>query len=1002
MKDQVAALPYADLLLRKEEIQERLQEITIEPIKAKKPSSAASSNSNNKNRAASSSSPIHDPNQVPLLDKATDVHWDFVMKEMMWLATDFQAERKRQMTMAKKIAGGVKQYHKTRESRRLRELAEAELKRRRLGARIGREVRGWWTKIERVIAYKQKLSADEERRKAMNRQLVTLVKQTERYTESLVKLPDEEIEGEEYSSSSSGSEDISDGHTSEDSSRRRHNKKTRRRKRKRSGITIEEALALGERTSMRRSKAKVIDYNRLRLDKNDDKFYGESTASDSGSDATYSPDENDRWTDDETTLVEAEALETRERMMEMKRERQRMGLSSDDVEEDTMSVASFQADPREIQILKEELVMPIEAVMDRYRQEMESTTLAELAGAADHNDAMQSASNNEEENYNQTEEAAQEDVDEHEHMDDSPRGRRHSARTGRKKVTFAPSPKKNGKSESQTKAAPRAAAADTSTKYDADDDADASDVEDFVDKMDKSGNDDDDGSDEFDAPDQEEVDDETTMEQEERMPQELSAKEEIDLLKAENEMPVEELRERYAKALQGFEGEQGDSDSNEEEKKREASSPHGKKIPQTNGKSLPQTSGVQTAKNITSGQNGTSSESMELVREPKDNEGGEEGEEEYVPDAGGDIDDETTIEAEERLGREMSPEEEVKMLQSENEIPVEQLRAMYASALIGNDDDDEEEGAPTSESDDDTRESPGESTPQSINAAFLEGGGDDEDETGAEEFVPEGGDDIDDETTMEAEEMLGRDMSYEDEIALLSKENEMSVEQLRAKYAAAFQKDDPEHDTDENNEDDEPKRSLAKLASSSLVDDNSDAGDDGEFVVGADEGDDETTMEAEERLGREMSYEDEIAMLQKESETPIEDLYEMYKKMEEPHNDGSEVEPMDEEEGDDVPSSGTKRKRAPSDSEGDSKDGKRCKNDDDTDEGLAALQSLEESAERARRTLASRPFLLAPWVKLREYQQIGLNWLVSLQTRRLNGILADGEFDMYGRCDAAM
>jgi hypothetical protein len=30
-------------------------------------------------------------------------------------------------------------------------------------------------------------------------------------------------------------------------------------------------------------------------------------------------------------------------------------------------------------------------------------------------------------------------------------------------------------------------------------------------------------------------------------------------------------------------------------------------------------------------------------------------------------------------------------------------------------------------------------------------------------------------------------------------------------------------------------------------------------------------------------------------------------------------------------------------------------------------------------------------VKLREYQQTGLNWLVSLQSRRLNGILADGK-----------
>ena len=41
MKDVVAAMPYQDLLQRKEEIQGRLKVITIEPIKAKKPSNSS-------------------------------------------------------------------------------------------------------------------------------------------------------------------------------------------------------------------------------------------------------------------------------------------------------------------------------------------------------------------------------------------------------------------------------------------------------------------------------------------------------------------------------------------------------------------------------------------------------------------------------------------------------------------------------------------------------------------------------------------------------------------------------------------------------------------------------------------------------------------------------------------------------------------------------------------------------------------------------------------------
>jgi SNF2 family DNA or RNA helicase len=65
---------------------------------------------------------------------------------------------------------------------------------------------------------------------------------------------------------------------------------------------------------------------------------------------------------------------------------------------------------------------------------------------------------------------------------------------------------------------------------------------------------------------------------------------------------------------------------------------------------------------------------------------------------------------------------------------------------------------------------------------------------------------------------------------------------------------------------------------------------------------------------------------------------------------------------------------------------KRAKTVDD--EGLTALQTLAASDAKARETMLTRPFLLANWVKLRTYQHIGLNWLVSVQSRRLNGILA--------------
>ncbi len=55
-------------------------------------------NSNNSNNKGTNHQHL-----IPFIPKF-DTHWDFVMKEMMWLGADFQGERKRQVSLAKKMA----------------------------------------------------------------------------------------------------------------------------------------------------------------------------------------------------------------------------------------------------------------------------------------------------------------------------------------------------------------------------------------------------------------------------------------------------------------------------------------------------------------------------------------------------------------------------------------------------------------------------------------------------------------------------------------------------------------------------------------------------------------------------------------------------------------------------------------------------------------------------------------------------------------------------------
>ena len=605
--------------------------------------------------------------RVPLIAK-TDVHWDFVLKEMMWLSADFQSERKAHAAAGRKVGLAVKQFHKTKGTRKTREMAEFEVKRRRLAARMARDVRAWWAKVDRVVAHKQKSGADARRRKEMDRHLVYLVKQTERYGKGLAEMHAMEMGG--------GGEDrgMAGG-----------------------GLTIEGALRGGTGAN-RASKAAVRDYTRVRIEASDSELYGTSTADDSD-DYEDASDFSD-GKDDVTTLVEAERIGNR------------------DEERD------------EAKKLLEESQMDIEQVLARLSEEAE------------------------------TSESALE-------VKEEVSAREKRTRRSRR-VQFSPALKGTIETESSSGCnreqgpstialRPRRAYYSSGDGSDADDDADASDVEDF----DASGSTSDDSAD-FEVDGRNAVDDETTLEAEERMGREMSASEEIAMLNAENEMSVEELRAKYAD-MNGT----GDSEK-------------------ANG------------------------------------------------------------------GEELNPRSG-------------RRRRRRVSAL----------GSDSFEEDDATEE---------------------------EEFRPGSQVEVDDEATLEVEERLGRDITYREEIELLKQENEMSIEEVRAKY---------------------PGKEEASGAIEDYVDAKSVT-----FLPG-------TTK-------RKLKEDDDFV-----HDSHGHAITNETKKLK-----TSDVKTEDESEVD-------------------------------------VLKALEKSEATARETMVSRPFLISSWVKLRAYQQVGLNWLVSTQGRRLNGILAD-------------
>ena len=92
------------------------------------------------------------------VEGSDDVHWDYVLKELMWLLADFASERKRQISQAKRLSSAVMSYHNTKQCHLQKELAELELRKRKIASKISKIVmKQFWVKVECLITYKQYL-----------------------------------------------------------------------------------------------------------------------------------------------------------------------------------------------------------------------------------------------------------------------------------------------------------------------------------------------------------------------------------------------------------------------------------------------------------------------------------------------------------------------------------------------------------------------------------------------------------------------------------------------------------------------------------------------------------------------------------------------------------------------------------------------------------------------------------------------------------------------------
>ncbi|XP_020707838.2 helicase domino isoform X1 [Athalia rosae] len=112
----------------------------------------------------------------------TKAHWDYLLEEMVWLAADFAQERKWKKAAAKKCARMVQKHFQEKAVQAQKAEKSHELRLKKIASFVAKEIKTFWTNVEKLVEYKQQTRLEEKRKKALDQHLNFIVGQTEKYS----------------------------------------------------------------------------------------------------------------------------------------------------------------------------------------------------------------------------------------------------------------------------------------------------------------------------------------------------------------------------------------------------------------------------------------------------------------------------------------------------------------------------------------------------------------------------------------------------------------------------------------------------------------------------------------------------------------------------------------------------------------------------------------------------------------------------------------------------
>ncbi|KAI6645978.1 SWR1 complex protein, SNF2 family DNA-dependent ATPase [Oopsacas minuta] len=112
-------------------------------------------------------------------------HWDYLLEEMSWLASDFDYERKYRAATLRRISRAVDRYHHDKESADRLRVAQEQAAIKRKASAIAKQVHNFWSQMVKIVEWKEQIVDDHVKKYNLQSQLSDLLSQTENYSHKI-------------------------------------------------------------------------------------------------------------------------------------------------------------------------------------------------------------------------------------------------------------------------------------------------------------------------------------------------------------------------------------------------------------------------------------------------------------------------------------------------------------------------------------------------------------------------------------------------------------------------------------------------------------------------------------------------------------------------------------------------------------------------------------------------------------------------------------------------